>query len=366
MPQGAGAGQSIASTTVSAQSPVGTASLLAQSADELAFGLAAKVQERTLKERKVSESRLMRPDRARVQTLMQAFANKGGQAAAAESAASQQLAALAKRIKDKPSSARQEAQDELGNDPTLQYLGLLSLAYQNQDGSSGGDPGGGSESALWEAIEELSAEKGDRIAADLNTFEATQGLPPEHAQAFRGAYKDVVLASESLAQAGQHILSATQGDSGEAFMQTLKRLTQALGLDLAAARHSTEPARLKSLLTDLYHLETIATVVDRCSELSRTLQARHGTPPLAATALASDMVALSGERWMDSTRVLRLGEKHGSQHSLATAVDLLTGLRGVIRELPVWAFQSNEARDSLLVAAQDAIDVAIDREEGLA
>jgi hypothetical protein len=214
MPQGAGAGQSIANATFSGQSPVGSASLLAQSADELAFGLAAKVQERTLKERKVSESRLMRPDRARVQTLMQAFANKGGQAAAAESAASQQLAALAKRIKDKPSSARQEAQDELGNDPTLQYLGLLSLAYQNQDGSSGGDPGGGSESALWEAIEELSAEKGDRIAADLNTFEATQGLPPEQAQAFRGAYKDVVLASESLAQAGQHILSATQGDSG--------------------------------------------------------------------------------------------------------------------------------------------------------
>lgn len=348
------------------QVQVDLSSLLAQSADELSFSLSSRVQERTLKERKISDGRLERPDRARVQMMLSTLSEKGGRMAAGQAAAGDQMAALAKKIKDKASNARQDVQDELGSDPTMQYLALLELAYKFQDGSAGGDPGGGAETALWEALEELSAEAGDRIAADLNTFDAVRELAPEEAQAFRGAYKDVVLGSESLSDAGKHLLSATRGETGEAFMATLKTMVSALGMDLSAARHSTEPAKLKSLMTDLYNLETIATVVDRCAELSQTLQSRHGAPPLKPTALASDMVALSGERWMDSSRVLKLGEKHGSSHSLSAAVDLLSGMRNVLRELPVWAFQSSEARDSLLDAAQDAIDAAIDKEEGYA
>jgi type III secretion system TyeA family effector delivery regulator len=41
-------------------------------------------------------------------------------------------------------------------------------------------------------------------------------------------------------------------------------------------------------------------------------------------------------------------------------------MRIALRELPVWSYQSPEARDSVLEAVQDAMDAAIDREEGYA
>jgi type III secretion protein W len=354
---------------------VNLVSLLAQSAEELSQSIAGKLQDRAIKERKLSESNVEPPDRQRLRELLQAFREKPErlqgeraqqQTRAGTQAAGEQVATLLKKVKDKPGSIRQEVAEEVGRDPTEQYLLLLDMAYRFQDGNAGGDPGGRGESAVWEALEELSAERGEEIRADLNTFEATRSLAPEAAVEFRGAYKDVVLGSESLADVSKHILKATQGDTGAAFLKTLQSMTAALGLDLAALRSSAEPAKLKSLLSDLHNLETLATVVDRCNELSATLQARHGAPPLQATGLAADLVALSGERWMDSMRVQRLGEKHGSQHSLSTAVDLLTGMRIALRELPVWSYQSPEARDSVLEAVQDAMDAAIDREEGYA
>lgn len=356
---------------------VNVASLLAQSAEELSQSIAGKLQDRTIRQRKLAETGVEPPDRRRLRELVQAFRDKTdrpqGEKAnpqtmnrAGAQAAGEQMVALLKKAKEKPGSIRQEVAEEVGRDPTEQYLMLLDMAYLFQDGNAGGDPGGRGESAVWEALEELSAEKGDQIRADLNTFDATRELGSQAADKFRGAYKDVVLGSESLADVSKHILKATQGDTGAAFLKTLQSMTAALGLDLASLRSSTEPAKLKSLLSDLHNLETLATVVDRCNELSATLQARHGAPPLQATGLAADLVALSGERWMDSMRVQKLGEKHGSQHSPSTAVDLLTGMRIALRELPVWSYQSPEARDSVLEAVQDAMDAAIDREEGYA
>lgn len=356
---------------------VNFSSLLAQSAEELTQAVASRVQSRTLKERKLTDSGVKPPDRELLKALIEAFAASGeesgrGRAGSRQShtetsrAAGEHLQTLIKKAKEKPASLLQEVADEVGADPTEQYLALLDMAYRFQDDNAGGDPGGNGEAAVWAAIEELAAEKGEQIRADLNTFEATRALPPGEAAALRVAYKDVVLASESLADAGRHVLSASQGQTGEAFLRTLKTLIAALGHDLASIRSSTEPAKLKSLLTDLHHLETLATVVDRCNELGETLSKRHGAPRLQATALASDLVALSGERWMDSMRVLRLSEQHGANHSLSTAVDLVTGMRNTLRDLPVWSFASSEARDSILEAAQDAMDAAIDREEGYA
>lgn len=355
---------------------VNVASLLAQSAEELTQVVATRVQSRTLKERKLSDSTIKPPDREQLQALREAFAagRESGQgkpqATQAQSAAQRglgdQVGALLKKVKERPSSALKEVAESVGSDPTEQYLVLLDMAYRLQDENAGGDSERNGEAEIWEALEELSAEHGETIRADLNTFEATRGLAPTEAAGFRTAYKDVVLASEGLADVSKHVLKATNGDTGEAFLKTLKNMISALGMDLSSARASTEPAKLKSLLSDLHNLETLATVIDRCHDLGQTLSKRHGAPPLQPTALAADLVALSGERWMDSMRVGRVGDKHGGQHSLSTAVDLLTGMRNALRDLPVWSFQSAEARDSILEAAQDAMDAAIDREEGYA
>ena len=358
---GSAASQKIAMGDFQVRANVSSA--LANAAEELTATLSTRVQAQKAKERKVADSAVERPDRQRLQLMLGHLAGQGSNGSGD---LAERLKPLADRVARQPSSARQEIADEFGDDPATQYLVMLELVHQFQDGLTASDPGGTALERVQEALEELAAQKGAAIQADLNTFDATSQWPQPQAEQIRQAYKDVVLGTESLADAGRHLLKATQGSNGDDFLGVLSSMRAALGLDLAATRQSVDPIRLKALLVDLHNLEIMATVVDRCQELSQTMQHRHGSQPLRSTALASDLVALSGERWIDSLRVIRLGEGHGALHSLSAAVDLLTGMRQALRELPLWAFQSEEARLSVLTAAQDAIDHAIDREEGLA
>ena len=50
---------------------------------------------------------------------------------------------------------------------------------------------------------------------------------------------------------------------------------------------------------------------------------------------------------------------------LAATVDFLTGVRNLVKEIPVKVFATPEVRQTLIDAAQDAVDYAIDREEGI-
>ena len=85
-----------------------------------------------------------------------------------------------------------------------------------------------------------------------------------------------------------------------------------------------------------------------------------------ASGITADLVALSGERWIDAARVGQLASKHGAAEPAAAQVQFITGTRKALSELPVQVFQSPEARDAVLGAAQGALDRAIDKEEGLA
>jgi type III secretion system TyeA family effector delivery regulator len=96
------------------------------------------------------------------------------------------------------------------------------------------------------------------------------------------------------------------------------------------------------------------------------LRDRHGVAPFSATGLTAELVTLTGERWVDVSRVSRLSENFGVQAHLTANVDFMSGTRNALREFPLQVFSSTEARTSLLDVAQQALDAAIDREEGLA
>ena len=142
-------------------------------------------------------------------------------------------------------------------------------------------------------------------------------------------------------------------------------LIAALGLDLAASRSSTDKAKLQSLVSDLYHLEVVSTLLEASVELSGRLQSRHGTAPFAPNQLTSDLVSLSGERWVDADHFKRLADRYRAMDPPAATVDFLTGVRNLVKEIPVKVFATPEARQTLIDAAQDAVDYAIDREEGI-
>jgi type III secretion protein W len=252
---------------------------------------------------------------------------------------------------------------EQGGDPSVQYLTLLEVAELIRDGSAGPDPAGKAYELVKEAAEQLMAEHGDYVRADLNTADVAAGIGSEQeSAAFRTAYHDSVLASDSLADTLQHLLKVVSAGDGKDLDKVLDTMKVALGADLAAARPSTESVRLQYLVSDLYHLKVISTVIDQCDKLGQTLQKRHGLPPFKASELASDLVAVSNERWVDASRMGRLADRYGAQKDPSCKVDFLSGARESLRQMPPQVFSAPENRQSLLDAAQTAIDDAIDQE----
>lgn len=337
-------------------------SVIADAAAELTQGLSSKVQERSIQDRRVSTGGgLDRMSREALQSALQKL--QGGKAGQSGGGAAGMLA-LARRILKQPAFARQLVREHLGGESSSQYLTLLEVAELIRDGSAGLDSNGQAYEAVREAAAQVLAEDEDLIAADLNTLQASASLnSPQEAAAFREAYRDSVLASESLSQTLQHILKVVSEGQGSDFDRVLETLRTALGMDLAAARPSTETTRLQLMVSDLSHLKVINTVIDQCAKLGQTLVQRHGMSAYKPAELASDLVSLSGERWVDSSRMTRLAERYGASRPTACAIDFLTGVREHLRAMPTQVFPTPEARQSLLDAAQMAVDDAIEREE---
>ena len=179
-------------------------------------------------------------------------------------------------------------------------------------------------------------------------------------------YHDAAIGSESLGGVVGHLLRLVgDGKTGASFLDVHRSMIAALGLDLAAARPSTDKTKLQALVSDLYHLEVIGTLVEAGGALADQLQTRHGLAPFAATQLTTDLVGLAGERWVDADHFKRLADRYRAMDPLEATVDFLTGVRNLVKEMPVKVFPTPENRQSLIDAAQDAVDYAIDREEGI-
>lgn len=215
---------------------------------------------------------------------------------------------------------------------------------------------------LREALDDLEMEHGAAAQADINTIAtaAQDGRGREEVLGFQATYRDVVLGENSLAATLQLAL-ARFGDGD--FAAGLGRLTQALGQDLAAARPSTDPTRLQSLVQDLYHLGVASTVLDGCKELHARISSQHR--PLASTPvkLMQELVGISAEKWITGSRFAALSSDFGA-HEVQPQIVFLTGVKGLVRDMPTKIFADAEQRQTIFQAVQDALDTAIDREEG--
>lgn len=243
--------------------------------------------------------------------------------------------------------------------PTSQYLGLqYTLQHGEREGASEQTL-----EALREALDDLEMEHGPRIRADINIIAvAAEGKPGASAvEEFQSTYVDLVLGDSSLTGTLKLVLNQ-YGETGLA--QGMERLQRALGRDLAAARPSADPTRLQSLVQDLYHLGVASTVLEGCRDLLALMQSRHGNPMKAGAPveLMSNLVDLSSETWVSSTRFTQLAEKSGAQQEGAQ-INFLTGIKVLMRDMPPQIFVDRDQRDGVLKAAQEALDIAIDREE---
>ena len=214
---------------------------------------------------------------------------------------------------------------------------------------------------LRDALDELELEHGEAARADLNTIDAAAQGAASGAEvlAFQSTYRDVVLGENTLASTLQ--LALERFGDGD-FSAGLQRLIQALGQDLAAARPSGDPARLQSLVQDLYHLSVASTVLDGCRELHQRIGQQHGPLQGTPVSLMQQMVGLSAEKWVSGSRFTSLSQDFGA-HGVQPQIHFLTGVKALMRDLPPKVFVDGDQRQTVFQAVQDALDIAIDREE---
>jgi type III secretion protein W len=340
-------------------------SVFADAMDELSASLSERTQEKKLRERAFQnadeELALLREQ---LKEMLAAMAGDGSQEKPAH-VVNQEIQALTQRIIKNPSLARQYVGEYSGN-PTEQYLLLRDLDQRAEVGEFKNLLQDAGRAAIREAASEIFAEHSGRILADVNTFAATNALQKAEATSLRSIYKDSVLGEASLAQTLSKLVQAADGGRPEDFLRVHESMVKALGLDIAAARPSTDKVKLQAMASDLFHLSTISTVIQQCDNLAKTLADRFSIEPAPGTQMASELIAVTGERWVDGARFGRLTDKFGFQSPAECAVQFLQSIRHVMSSMPVQVFATPEARGSILDAAQSALDSAINREEGAA
>jgi type III secretion protein W len=368
-PLAGGGSASIAGRKVVEQQP-GEQNVLLGAASELTQAFAARMQQRGMKERTIltggalaglsKEIRLKTLDNTRQGKVRSSRAEEGKDGAREQS--TKAVDELARAILKNPDRIRQLT-EEADGDPTAQFLLLLEAADSIEASGEGGEA---VSSAVREVIEELFAERGDRVLADINTVDAYSKLSPEQARRFRTVYHDAAIGAETLGGVLNHIVGlVNESDSGASFTEMHRSMISALGMDIAAVRPSTDRAKLQALVSDLYHLEVIGTTLEGCDALAGKIEQRHGVSRFPSQQLTTDLIGLAGERWVDADHFKRLADRYKAMEPPAAMVDFLTGARDLIKELPVKIFSTPENRQSLIDAAQDAVDYSIDREEGI-
>ncbi len=81
-----------------------------------------------------------------------------------------------------------------------------------------------------------------------------------------------------------------------------------------------------------------------------------------ALHLVRELITLTQEKWVGSTRFTDMADRQ-QDLEVSGRIFLLTGIKRLVREMPVGVFPDAEARDRILAAAQEALDSAIDQED---
>lgn len=241
------------------------ASVLGDAAEEISLHMADSVESKTLGERKVKPG-----DRPRNLTIDQinAYLEKAKKLDDPE-----EMVRLAKQMLQRGGQqAGQLARNHPNfRSPTDQYM-LLQFARQT------GLASGASTEAIAqieEAIADLEAWFGDTIRTNLTTIDqaARYGSTAQEVEHFQGSMQ-MVLGKPTLTQALHEVLELA-GRAGGKLESALSNLMEALGACLAGAGSAAEKALLESLMTDLYHLKSLKTLLEECKTLARNLKRKQ-------------------------------------------------------------------------------------------
>ena len=324
-------------------------SVLTDAAEEISLHNSEKAESKHTAERK--------KELARPATLMSPEAIENYIDAAEPNQDPQHLKNLARNMLSGQGDPVKLARQAFGQ-PTSQYL---AMQYALGQGEREGAPADVLD-RLREAMEDLEMGHGPRIRADVNTIAAFSdgSFAASEVAGLQQTYTDMVMGKPTL---NQTLLLALERFGESDLAGGLARMTKALGLDLAAARPSTDAAHLQSLVQDLYHLGVATTVMEGCGALLAELSGRHGAAAgQSAAGLMRELVGISAENWISPSRFTSLSEKFGAG-DVAPQIVFVKGTKDLLHEMPPQVFNDSEQRFSVFNAVQQALDAAIDREE---
>lgn len=81
-----------------------------------------------------------------------------------------------------------------------------------------------------------------------------------------------------------------------------------------------------------------------------------------AFELMKELVAITGEKWVSASRFTAIVDRFGIR-STQNRILFLTGVKTLMRDIPVQVFPDMDARQAILHAAQEALDRAIEQED---
>jgi type III secretion protein W len=322
--------------------------VLSAAAEEMALYQAEKAESKRTSERKKSAVRLRQP-------MAEAAILDYMDAAQAYDDANE-LVQLARRMLSGQGNASEQA-CQAYEQPTQQFM---ALQYALQLGEREGAAGNVLDD-LRDALDDLEMEHGPAIRADMHSVgtAAQGGASRQDVALFQATYRDVVLGDASVAGT---LKIALERFADTDFSAGLARLVQALGKDLASAHPSRDPARLQSLAQDLLHLSVASTVLDASRALYTKIASQYGALKQTPVALMQALIGICAEKWASSTRLTTLAQQFGAT-GVEAQIHFLSGIMQLMRGMPLNVFVDLAQRESVFKAVQEALDVAIDRED---
>ncbi len=238
-------------------------SVLGAAAEEISLHVSEKVESKTHLERTV---RATRPPRAMTVEQINAYLEQ-----AKKRSDSEEMRALAKRMLQASGQELSHlARHSRFSRPTDRFL-LLQFALElgRQEGASRE-----AMEALEDALPDLESWHGDTIHTDLATIGSASRFGDDAGEiAHLQGSVNSVLGKPSLSQALQEVLGLA-GKTGEKLERAIAGLMEALGACLAGTSSAAEKALLETLVSDLYHLKTLRSLLEDCKQLLAQLR-RH-------------------------------------------------------------------------------------------
>ncbi len=215
-------------------------------------------------------------------------------------------------------------------------------------------------------LAELEAEHGPEIRAGYNIADVpAEGLKGGKTE-LRALYVETILDYRSLSNAMQKLVDRY---GPEEFPAAVAGLFKAVSADCSAAAPSTDPARLKTLMDDMYQLELLGNTYKDCAALLDKVRGDYPPAPGASLAgarpedIMRPVLHLNDAATVQAAQVRNLMPfLHGNQDPVCD-VHLTQGVKALVRKMPHRVFDSQDKRQNLLDAIQDVVDEAVEREE---